>query len=112
MANPSRFRRRSPSNSSCHANYRLYSFKFPQGPLVYDVAGIQRSSRLEQQDPALFLGHWLVLHPARDDDEFSLFDPFVAVAELHAKAAFDDQEQFVFVLVVMEHEFALQFIEL
>jgi hypothetical protein len=53
-----------------------------------------------------------VLHPARDHDEFSLFDPFVAVAELHAKTSFDDQEQFVFVFVVMEHEFPLQFIEL
>src|SRR6185437_11385127 len=91
---------------------RLHSFKLPQRPFVYDVAGVQRRSWLEQQDPTLFLGHWLMLHPTRDHDEFSLFDPFVAVAELHAKAAFDDQEQFVFVLVVMKHEFALQFIEL
>ena len=36
----------------------------------------------------------------------------MAVAELHPKAAFDHQEQFVFVFVVMKHEFPLQLIEL
>jgi antitoxin VapB len=53
-----------------------------------------------------------MLHSARNDDKFAFFNPFVALAELHAEAAFHDQEHFVFVLVMMKHELALQFVEL
>ena len=34
------------------------------------------------------------------------------VAELHPEAAFHDQEQFVFIVMMMEHEFTFQLIEL
>ena len=53
-----------------------------------------------------------MLDAARDDDELAFLDPFVVVAVFHAEAAFDDQEQFVFVVVMVEDEFALELVEL
>lgn len=43
-----------------------------------------------------------------DDDEFAFFDPDMSVPELHAKTAFDNEEQLVFVLMMVPHEFALK----
>ena len=62
------------------------------GAFIDDVPSIQRCSRLEQQEPAFFVGDWLVLDAARDNHELAFFDPFMAVAIFHAEAAFDDEE--------------------
>jgi len=83
-----------------------------QRPLVDDVAGVERGRRLEQKQPALLVGNGAVLGSARHDDEFPFFDPFVAIAEFHAESAFDHQEHFVLVLMMMEDELALQLVEL
>ena len=48
-----------------------------------------------------------VLDAARHDDEFALIHDGFAIAEFHAQSAFDDQEQLVFVVVMMPDEFAL-----
>jgi hypothetical protein len=53
-----------------------------------------------------------MLHSVWDNDEFAGFDPLMMVAEIHAEAAFDYEEHFVFVLVVMKYEFAFELIEL
>ena len=62
------------------------------GALIDDIPRIQRSGGLEQQEPTLFLGDWLVLHTARDHHKLTLLDPFMMVAILHAEAALDDEE--------------------
>ena len=42
--------------------------------------------------------------PARHDDEFAFLDPDVPITKLHAKAALDDQEEFVLVVVAVPEE--------
>jgi hypothetical protein len=49
-----------------------------------------------------------MLNATRHNDEFAFFNPFVMIAEIHAKASFDDQKHFVFLLVMMSDEFALK----
>jgi len=95
----------------------LHVFQLRYGALVDDVAGVQGRGGFEQQEPAFFVGYGLVFHSARDDDELAFFDQFVMLAkvfipEMHAEAAFDNQKHFVFMLVVMEDEFAFELIEL
>jgi len=53
-----------------------------------------------------------VLDATRHDDELTFLDPFVTVTKFHAETAFDDQEHFIFMLVMVEDEFALQLVEL
>jgi hypothetical protein len=53
-----------------------------------------------------------MLDPARHHDELAFVDPFVTIAEIHAKAALDHEEHFVFVLVMVKDELALDLIEL
>jgi hypothetical protein len=77
-----------------------------------DISCVERCSGLEQENPAFFVGYRFVLDAPRNDDEFALFDPFVTVAKFHAETAFDDEEHFVFVLVMVENEFAFEFVEL
>jgi hypothetical protein len=79
---------------------------------VDDVAGVERSGGLEQEQPAFFVGDGLVLDATGNDDELAFFDPFVTVAEFHAEAAFHHEEHFVLVFVMMKNEFALEFVEL
>jgi hypothetical protein len=42
------------------------------------------------------------------NDEFSGFDDFVAVTKTHAQGSVDDQKHFVFVVVMVPDELALQ----
>src|SRR6202041_796467 len=80
------------------------------------VACVERGGRLEQDDPAFLGGHGPMLDAARHDDEFTLFDPLVRmivmVAELHAEAALDDEKHFVFAVMMMEDELAVELYEL
>jgi hypothetical protein len=78
------------------------------GAFVFYVAGIEGRGGLEKDDPAFFLGDGTVLGSARDDDELAGLDPFVVVAEFHAEATFDDEEHFVFVIVMVEDERAVE----
>src|SRR6266481_2324081 len=82
------------------------------GPFVLDIAGVQRRGRFKQDDPAFLLGHRTMLHAARHHDKLALLDPFMAVAEVHAEAAFHYQEHLVFVLMMVKDELAVQFDEL
>jgi hypothetical protein len=80
--------------------------------LVLYVAGIQRRGWFEEQNTAFFLGHWTVFDPARHYDKLPCLDPFVPVAEFHAEAALDYQEHLVFMIVMVEHERAVELDEL
>jgi hypothetical protein len=86
------------------------------GAFVLYVSGVESGSRLEQNDPAFFRGHGPMLDAARNDDELAFFYPLVRmimmVAELHAEAAFDDEEHFIFVVMMVEDEFAIELYEL
>src|SRR5262249_58319161 len=91
---------------------RLYALKLVVRTLVLDITGIQRSGRLEQEKPALFVGDRLVLDSARDDDEFSFFDPLVVIAKLHAEAALHHHDKLVFIVMMMQDELAFKLVEL
>jgi hypothetical protein len=45
-----------------------------------------------------------VFDAMRDDQEFDLVEPNIAVTKLHSEPAFHDQEQFVLGIVVMPHK--------
>jgi len=92
------------------------------GALVDHVAGIERGGGLKEHDPDVFFGDRAVFDEPGNNDEFALFDPFVALAgtlvanplfaELHAEAAFHYEEHFVFVFVVMPDKFGVGLDEL
>jgi hypothetical protein len=86
--------------------------QFVHGAFVLDIAGIQRGGGLEQQEPAFLVRHGTVFDSAWNDDKLALFDPFMVVAKFHPEAAFDHQEHFVFVLVVVEDELAFELVKL
>ena len=86
----------------------LYALGFGNSAFVDDVAGVQRGRRLEQQNPAFFISDGFVLNAAGNDDELAFRDPLVAVAKFHAEAAFDDEEEFVFVFVMVPDKFAFE----
>src|SRR5713101_9310013 len=76
---------------------QLHPLQLRHRPLVHDIPSIQRGRWLKQQNPAFLLGNGTVLDSARDHDEFAFFQPDLAVAKLHAEAAFDHQKHFVFI---------------
>ena len=49
---------------------------------------------------------------ARNDEKVTFVELDGAVAEFHAEAAADDEEEFVFIRVIVPHELALEFDEL
>jgi hypothetical protein len=53
-----------------------------------------------------------MLDHARDDDKFAGANDGLMVAKLHAQDAFDDQEELIFVLMMMPEELALEFDDL
>src|ERR1700730_4980657 len=53
-----------------------------------------------------------MLHTSRHDKELALLDPFVPVAKLHAEAALDHQEHFIFIRMMMKHELPEDFVQL
>src|SRR6185503_9205301 len=76
--------------------------------LVDHVARVQRRSRLEQHKLDFFTTTWLVLDAARHDDQFAGADDLEMVPKIHAKLAADDEEQFVFDVVMMPDEVAFE----
>src|SRR5438105_5034350 len=76
--------------------------------LVLNVAGVEGGGGLEEEDVRLLLGDRPMLDAARDDQEFPLFQPDVAIAQLHAEAALHHQEHLVFVLMVVPDERPLE----
>src|SRR5580704_15597152 len=53
-----------------------------------------------------------MLHTSRHDQELALLDPFVPVAKLHAEAALDHKEHFIFILMMVKHELTEDFVQL
>src|SRR5688572_31951033 len=49
-----------------------------------------------------------MLDPSRHDEELAFLDRHVPIAELHREAALHDEKQFILMLVVVPHEFALE----
>ena len=86
-------------------------FELADGTFVFNIAGIEGGGGFEEDDPTFLLGHGTVLDAARYDDKLAAFDPFVVVAEFHAEAAFNDEKHFVFVVVMVEDEGAVEFDE-
>ncbi len=88
------------------------SLQLMERSLVLDISGIQRRSWLKQKDPAFLVRHWTMLHTTRHNDKFALFDPFVAIAKIHAETAFHHQKQLIFVFVMVKHKLTFEFVEL
>jgi hypothetical protein len=55
-----------------------------------------------------FVCYRTVLHPFGHDDKFSRADHRFAIAKFHPQLSFDDQEEFVFIVVMVPDEFALE----
>jgi antitoxin VapB len=53
-----------------------------------------------------------VFDSSRYDNKLAFLNPLVPVPKLHPEAAFDNEEHFIFLFMMMEYELALQLIEL
>src|SRR4029077_16131090 len=53
-----------------------------------------------------------MLHTSRHDQELALPDPFAPVAKLHAEAALDHKEHFIFILMMVKHELTEDLVQL
>jgi hypothetical protein len=78
-----------------------------------NIAGVERASRFEQQNVNFAVRNRAVHHPARHDHKLALADLqrfFRAsiVPVIHSKAAQHNQEQLVFVFVMMPDKLALE----
>ena len=71
---------------------------------VPNVSGVEGRNGLEDQDMSLIRRDGFVLDTARNDEELSFFEIHDAVSHVNAELAFEDQEEFVFVLMVMPDE--------
>jgi hypothetical protein len=90
------------------------TLEFVLGALVDYVARVECGGGFKEKDPAFFFGDGFVLHATGDDDEFAGLDPFlmlagVFVAVFHAESAFDDEEEFVLVVVMMPEKLRVGF---
>ncbi len=90
----------------------LNTLKSFDGTLVANVAGIECRLGLKQQDLDLFVCDGKMFGAARYDHEFARTNLNLALgavfAVLHAKPAFDDEEEFIFVFVMVPNELTLE----
>src|SRR2546423_14357948 len=88
---------------------------FPR-ELIFNVAGVQRGRRFEEEHFTFFFGYWAVFDAARNNDELARLDPFLALtivlAIVHPEAALHDEKHLVFIFVMMPGEWTLEFDEL
>src|SRR5512140_1614556 len=76
------------------------------------VAGIERRHGLEEEDVGFLLGDWTVLDATWDHEELAGGKADGPVAQLHVEGALDDEEHFVFRLVLVPRERSLELHEL
>jgi hypothetical protein len=84
------------------------ALKLGDGPFIDDVPGIQSRFWLDQHDVRFFVSDGAMLDAARHDDEFAFLDDGFAIAKLHPQGAFDDQEEFILIFVMMPDKFSLE----
>ena len=65
----------------------------------FHASGVVNGLRLEQHDPRLFFGNGTMFHPSWDQDYASLTNDLFSVAKVHGHLTFEDEKQFVFLLV-------------
>src|SRR6516165_2681653 len=85
------------------------SLELADSPFVNDIPGVQSGLWLQQNNMNFLVRHRHMLDAMRDDDKFAFADNCFMSAKLHSKRSFDDQEQFVFAVVMMPDELAFQF---
>ena len=71
------------------------------------VARVRRPARLDQEDVRLLVRDGTMLHAARDDEELSLAELNVPVAQLDRQPPLEDEEEVVRVGVRVPDELAL-----
>ena len=76
--------------------------------VVLNVPGVQRLAGSKSSTATSSSATGPMLDAARHDQELALLDPLLPIAKVHPESAPDDQEQLVFVLVVMPDELPLE----
>jgi hypothetical protein len=89
--------------------WRSNSFELRDGPFVGEIARVQGSLWFDEYDVNFFVGDGEMLDTARNNDKFAFTHHGFAVAELHAQRAFDHEEEFVLVFMVMPDKLTLEF---
>src|SRR5688500_20403566 len=84
----------------------------PHCPLVDDVARVESTRGLEEDDLDLVVGHRPVLDTPWHADQLTRAELDRAVAELHAELPAVNEEQLVLVVVVVPHELTAKLYEL
>ena len=77
-----------------------------------DVAGVPGVGWFEDEDLGLGVGHRAMFHTARDDAEFAGDQGYTPVAKFDGHFTTPDQKEFVFLVMMVPREDALEFDEL
>ena len=86
--------------------------KFFYGSFIFNIAGIQCSSRFKKQHLGFFISIGTVFYSPRNYNKFSLFNGYSFIAKLHFKTAFDYIKHFVFMIVVVPNKRTFEFYQL
>jgi hypothetical protein len=89
----------------------LYAFGCGEG-VVGDVTGVQDACRFEAKDFGFFVGAGAMFGAAGYDEAFAGVEGDDVVSEFDAELTSPDEEELVFVLVMVPGEFAPDFDEL
>ena len=82
------------------------------GSFAGNIACIDCSRGLQQHQLCLLCGDWAVFYSMRNDDEFALFHPDIALtlrrlADLHEQPPFDYEKEFILHIVMMPDKLSL-----
>jgi len=88
---------------------RSDALELGDGPFVSDITCIQGGFGFDQDDVDFLVCYRTVLRAFGHDDKFTGVDDSFAIAKFHAERPFYDQEQFIFVIVMVPDELALEF---
>lgn len=77
--------------------------------IVTNVTCVHRTDRFKEKDKHLLVGDRLMFHTSRNNQKFAFAESYIAFVQTHEQFAFDNQEHFIFVVVMMPDELAQQF---
>lgn len=87
-----------------HVGVVLHGFRLIDSAFITYVAGVEGARGFEEEDVHFVVGNGAVLKAARDDEHVAGFQINISIAKFHAEATLDDEEELVFVLVMVPYE--------
>jgi hypothetical protein len=87
--------RQSKSRADCRARCFLDPLRLLDRPVIANIAGVDRRTRLEEENVYLLVSHGPVLYAARNDKKLTWIKSDPLAAQVHLQGAFQHQEEFI-----------------